>query len=315
VVGLLLVAGWEGAGVTSIADAATPATKKPAHELSRREKARLRKTLARQLRRNPSVILKRSFIRKAALVEFHLPMSVRLSPSDGQGGFQPSDDQLEIDWDDSAFSWPLAAAGGITAAPQVVSLSGGFTLDAVFGGGDTTGYGELGATETLMGGAIAMHSGSFTISEFEPACPSGPQLATDPGAQVSITSAGARFGVLNLFSDEIRGTLSLRMSFASNVAASCGATPQLTPVVDNTMAAPMPVRLDGKFVISPAITPDGDMRFGKITIDDAVDPQLSTFAFVRACTDLTPTCAPQQFPARLKLKKLTAEVLLGRVLP
>lgn len=300
---------------TAPASAHRVGSKKPPHKLSRPERTELRKQLARQLRRNPTLILNRRFIRKAALAEFRLPMSARLSRSNGQGGYEPSDDQLEIDWDDSVFTWPLAAAGGTFAAPQTTGLAGGFTLEAVFNGGDTTGYGELGATETVVGGGITMRSDPFTISEFGTACATGPQLATDPAAQVTLTSAGPRYGVMNLFSNEFRGTLSLRMSFAGSIASSCGAPPELTPPVDNSLAPPMPIRFNGKFTISPAITPDGKIRFGKITIDDAVTPQLSTFAFVRSCTDVAPPCNPQQFPARLKLKKLTAEVLLGDVLP
>jgi hypothetical protein len=76
----------------------------------------------------------------------------------------------------------------------------------------------------------------------------------------------------------------------------------------------MPIRFDGKFRTSPAITADGHVRFGEITIDDSVTPQLSTFAYVRTCTGAL-TCDPEQFPARLKLKKLSAEVLLGDIGP
>jgi hypothetical protein len=282
--------------------------------MSKKERARLRKTLSRQIRRNPNLILNRSFVRKATLAEFQLPMSVRLSRADGQGGYEASDDALEIDWDDSAFTWPLEAADGMMAAPQTVAISGSFSVDAVFGGGDTTGYGEPGATETLLGREVSMQADPFTISEFASACPSGPQLAVTPNQQVSLTAATSRYGVMNFFSPEFRGTLALRMTFASSLASSCGATPQTTPAVDNTSAPPVPVRFDGKFLVSPAITPDGKLRFGKITIDDAVTAQPSTFAFVRACTELAPTCNPQTFPARVKLKKLTAEVLVGRVI-
>jgi hypothetical protein len=45
-----------------------------------------------------------------------------------------------------------------------------------------------------------------------------------------------------------------------------------------------------------------------------VTPQLSTFAYVRSCTGAA-TCDPKEFPARIKLKKLTAEVLLGDLGP
>jgi hypothetical protein len=72
----------------------------------------------------------------------------------------------------------------------------------------------------------------------------------------------------------------------------------------------MPVRFSGKFQMSPAITADGKTRVGKITIDDTLAPQIANFAYVRACTNAL-TCDPMSFPARLKLKRMTAEVLLG----
>jgi hypothetical protein len=239
-------------------------------------------------------------------------MTVRLSKSDGVGGFVPNDDLLEIEWDDSAFSWPLAA--GTLALPQDVTIGGAFTLEGIFSGGDTTGYGEPGAVETLAGNGISMTSAAFAISDFSAPCPDGPQLTTNPNSPVAVSSAGARYGVLNPFSQNVRGTLSLRMTFQSSVAANCGAAPSLTPAVDNSVAPAMPVRFDGAFKVSPGITPDGKMRFGKLTVDDSLTPQLSTFAFVRACTTAS-TCVPEQFPARLKFKRLTAEVILGDIFP
>jgi hypothetical protein len=296
-----------------LAPAASSAAPPKQQKLSAAQKAQIRKQLAREVRKNPAVVMKRSFIRKAAASEFRLPFSVRLRRSDGNGGFEPSDDQLEIAWDDAATTWPLGA--GALPPAQDVLLSGGFTLEAAFGGGDATGYGELGATETIVGRGVSMTSGPFAISDFASPCLSGPQLVADPATPVAITSAGSRFGVMNLFSREIRGTLSLRMTFKAQRALNCGDPPFLTDPVDNTSAAPMPVRFDGKVTVSPAITPDGKLRFGKITIDDAVTPQLSTFAYVRSCTQAPPNCDPQQFPARLKFKKVTAELLLGDVLP
>jgi len=80
--------------------------------------------------------------------------------------------------------------------------------------------------------------------------------------------------------------------------------------------------------VSPGITSDGALRFGKIVIDDAVEPQTSTFAQIFSCTQPygvvdNDTCVPpgagaapgqeiaQPFPARLKFKHLTADVLVG----
>jgi hypothetical protein len=250
-------------------------------------------------------------MRQASIVDFRLPLTVRLSRSNGLGGYEPSDDTLEITWDDSVVPWPLA--GGAPAAVQTTSLSGRFTMEAGFGG-DASGYGELGALETVQGRGLSMTATPFTISQFFTNCIAGPQLVTAPAQPVVISSAGFRFGLLNLFSRRVRGSLALRMTFPAAVTPTCGGIPAATPTVDNTTAPSMPLRYDGTFRMSPSITADGKIRFGRITVDDAVTPQTSTFAYVRSCTG-TATCDPKQFPARLKLKTLTAEVLLGDLGP
>src|SRR4051794_31980608 len=102
------------AGVSSAAPLSADSIGVRAHDaakkvtgLSAKPRALLRQRLAREVRRNPAVVTKRSFIREAALAEFRLPFSVRLRRSDGSGGYEASDDQLEIAWDDSAIQWPL----------------------------------------------------------------------------------------------------------------------------------------------------------------------------------------------------------------
>ena len=311
----LLSAAVFASGAAALPRSKSPAanTKQKHHRLTATERSRIRKQLASRLKRNPTVALSRAFMKQAAAVEFRLPLTARLRNSDGQGGYLPADDQLEIDWDDSAFVWPLDP--GIPPAPQTVLLSGGFTMESVYNGGDTTGYGELGANEVVLGGAIDMTSDPFTISDFFGGCPDGPQLTTAPDAQVAISSAGPRYGVMNPFSQAIRGTLNLRMSFAAARRPDCASAAFATDSVDNSAALPMPLRFNGKLSVSPGITADGKLRFGKITIDDSVTPQLTTFAFVRSCTGPLGNCDPKSFPARLKLKKLTAEVLLGDVFP
>jgi hypothetical protein len=115
---------------------------------------------------------------------------------------------------------------------------------------------------------------------------------------------------MNLFSGDFRGSLSLRMAFAGQRYSGCGGTVAPTDAVDNSAAIPMPLRFDGNVRISPALTNDGKMRLGILEVDDTVTPQLSTFAYVRACSGASP-CNAMQFPARIKLKRLRAEVLLG----
>lgn len=305
---LVAAASVAAAGSAPPATAAPRATKK--QTLSKKQKAKLRRQLQRDLARNPTLVFKRGFMKTADLVDFKMPMTVRLGKPDGQGGFLPSDDQLQIDFDDSVTPWPLT--GGTMPASQTTYLNGEFTMEANFGS-DASGYGELGAVETFEGNAINMTANPFVISEFNPACNTGPpQLQADPANKIQVTSAGGRFGVMNMFSEQFRGSLSLRMTFASQATDTCGGTTGLTAVVDNSTAPPMPIRMDGKFYVSPAITSDGKIRFGKIVVDDSVTPQTSTFAYVRACTGVV-TCSPEEFPARLKVKTLTADVLLGDI--
>jgi hypothetical protein len=280
-----------------------------AKKLTAKERRKIRRDLTAALKRNPTSVFTRNFERKAGLVDFKLPLTVRLDKSNGQGGFLPSDDQLQIDWDDSTAPWPLA--GGTLPASETTFLSGTFSLEASFSD-DATGYGELGALETTNGAAITMKADPFTVSEFNPTCPSGPQLAGDPAQKVVVSSAGARYGLMNLFSGEFRGSLSMRMTFASQVQDGCGGALSTTASIDNSSAPPMPLRFDGKFSVSPALTSDGKMRLGRVVIDDATTPQTSSFAYVRACTGVL-TCDPMQFPARLKVKALTADVLLGDI--
>lgn len=281
-----------------------------AHKLSPKQKAAQRRALKRQLKRNPMLATRPGFLRKAALVDLRVPFTVRLNPADGSGSFAASDDQLEITWNDDTNPWPLG--GGAPAGPQLATLSGSFTMEARWDG-DTSGVGEPGSVETVQGGRATMSSSPLAISDFDPACNLGPQLTTDPASAIALTSGGPRYGLMNLFSRTFRGTLALRMTnFSSALAGSCGGAAASTPVIDNSGWLPMPIRLDGEMQASPSLTADGKLRFAKINIDDAVTPQDSTFAYLRACTGLV-SCDPMQFAARLKIKKLTAEVLLGDV--
>jgi hypothetical protein len=177
---------------------------------------------------------------------------------------------------------------------------------------DASGYGEIGAVETVQGRGQTMTASPFTISEFDPSCIDGPQLTADPAQPVVISSGGPKFGLMNLFSGRTRGTLAMRMTFAASATAACAGTPTLTPTPDNSASVPMPVRFEGTFRMSPSLTADGRMRFGRLTVDDAVTPQISTFAYVRSCTG-TVSCDAEQFPARIKLKTMTAEILLGDI--
>jgi hypothetical protein len=289
------------------AHGASPPKSNDKHSKRAQQQARQRRAFDRQLRHNPALILQRGFLKQASLAGFRLPLTVRLT--DGNGVLDPTGSQLEITWDDSVTPWP---SGGAAPATQTTSLTGKFSMELSYGD-DASGYGELGSLESLQGASLRMKASPFTISEFAPTCPSGPQLRV-PAAGIDVSSAGSRYGLLNPFSQRFRGSLLLRMTFAAETPSGCGGAYAATPVVDNSAAPPMPLRFDGRFRTSPAITADGKVRFGEITVDDSITPQLTTFAYVRSCTGVL-TCNAVSFPARLKLKKLTAEVLLGDIGP
>jgi len=80
---------------------------------------------------------------------------------------------------------------------------------------------------------------------------------------------------------------------------------------------------EGQFKVSPAVTADGAIRLGKFTVTDAPPTaQRDAFTRVHSCTvaqalaptPSTPPCAAPDdvgFPARVKVKELTGELLIG----
>ena len=314
--------------------------------LTERQKAAERKRLRAMLRKNPRLALSKSFLRRASFVDYSMPLTVRLNPARPFGGSPGPDDQLEIAWNTDTQSWPLPTTSYAPSPVQTVSLGGRFSLEWRFGA-DATGYTTLGTSEALVGAKTEMIASPLSplttvpISDFAdpPACAATDQpalAATDhqdgvnfaPGMRIS--SAGVRYGTINPFGGQIRGNLNLYFSFRSLVRGTCGGAQELTKLVmpapggDPTApgaARPVPVSFLGEVTLSPAITNDGQLQLGKIVIDDTVIPQESSFGQIYSCTlpDPTPpsgTCAPgdgdaQPFPARVKIKRLTAQLLIG----
>lgn len=314
------------------------------HRTTVLSKARIRTQLTRQLRKNPLLALNRSFLRKADFVDFSMPLTVRLTRTRQL----ESDDRLQIDWNTDTQAWPLPTTTYAPTVQQTVSLTGRFSMEWHFGS-DTTGYTTLGTSETTVGSLVDMVASpllpatTVPISDFAtpPACAATDQpalaaverptgLAFAPGLKVS--GAGSRFGTINPFGGSVRGNLNLYFSFRSSVRSACGAVPAMTKVIEPAAGGdptapgagrPVPVSFTGDIHISPGITEDGQLKLGHIVVDDAVTPQTSTFGQIYSCTlpNLGPassTCAPgdgdaQPFPSRVKITKLTAELLIGDV--
>jgi len=122
-------------------------------------------------------------------------------------------------------------------------------------------------------------------------------------------------------------------------SSTCGApgssadydVPSTTVATDPWNSA-VRIRWDGSFRIAPAITADGAIRFGKMTVDAATQPQLATSGSLWGCApDATVTGAglpltgspctsasplaegvsPAPFPAALVMKSFSADILLG----
>jgi hypothetical protein len=72
----------------------------------------------------------------------------------------------------------------------------------------------------------------------------------------------------------------------------------------------VPISFDATFKISPAVTADGKLRLGVLTVPVG-STQPTTFARITMCVDEAATCTTRAFPARLKLLQLNAEVLVG----
>jgi hypothetical protein len=290
------------------------------HESKRSARARARERLTAEIRRNPKALLKPSFIRKAQLLDYSLPLTVRLNAAVGAGPtFAPSDDLLQIAGDPSTVPWPQPPdlAAGIRwgpPAPQTTTLTGGFRMQVHFSA-DTSGYGGLGVLETTQGQQVAMQGTPFGISDFDPTCAGGPSLRVRSATTVRFSAAGTTFGILNLASGTAAGVLHVYGDLSAERADACDPTAnayQPTPE-DASTATPIVISYSGAFRLSPAITADGRLRFGKIAVDDAVSGQQASFSYLHACASATVTCNDTAFPVRVKLLKLTAELLVGDV--
>jgi hypothetical protein len=289
------------------------AAAKPKKSLSQKKLRSERRRLARDLRRHPSSILRPGFLHKAQVLGLNLPLTVRLNRAVDQGpAFLPTDDQVEITWNDDTAMWPGGFSMLSPAAAIDVGLTGGFRADADFGA-DTSGYGQAGIVETILGQQASLDGASglpADVSDLDPACGSA-SLRIDA---LTLGAGEATRGTLDLLNGKARGTLHLTAAVASSVQTTCGGGWEPTDPYTSTGGPFIPLKFDGAFRMSPALTADGRMRLGTISVSDARSPQASNFALIAMCT--VPAgggCTPQSFPARLTIKTLTAEVLLGQV--
>ncbi len=287
---------------------------------SARERAVIRRALLRTLKRDPSAIRRPSFIRKAVLTEFRLPITIRLNQVTNQTpATRPTDDEIGIDLttERSALGAGTRYAGRLTSqvAGRIEALLN-FDRPSVDGWGFT----------------ISLENAALTASGFPlivaaPACADGlPLLKTEPVIAVSKAQPGD--GTLDLFTRELSMTLRLRFTFNSLRRADCAAGFFWTLQKTGASDPPLPLRLIGKISLSPAITADGRLRLGKIEVSETVTAQLSAFAYVKTCNVATTTPEALAKPAgscdgvvgddlaiasRLAPKTFTAELMIGNV--
>ncbi len=247
------------------------------------------------------------FIRKAQARDATVPFWLRLRRPSDSG---PSDDRLQLTWDDAAQAWPVP---GTVPEPTVTTpLEGALTYELDFGA-ETGGYGPPGTVETRVGGATALTGGGFAIAAWPdtttPAC-TGPRLVA---TGISLVSAGLRFGKVNLFQGTASGTVSVRAAVRTE-RRTCDGQVDGASMVTTVSASdpPVPIPFDGRFKISPAITRDGSVRFGVLTVDGAATR--SAFARLFACADPTAGdgCGRVGLPMRVRWSSLNAEVMLGQ---
>jgi hypothetical protein len=289
-------------------DARAVAAKRQPPTAAQRQRAKLRA----QALKKPTLTLDSSFIRRAQTAGSVVPFTIRLKRP-YEGG--PGDDVLQLAFDTSSTPWPMTTTTP-PAAPSTSNLTGSLTYEWDYSA-DTSGYSAQGTTETLIGGGVSMTGTGFPLA-YAPntaACPAPVLRVTG----VTFSAAGVRFGTINPFTGDVNGTISLRTAIRTKATPCTG----LPPVPDNALAStaapdpPLPVAFNGKFSVSPALSSDGRIRLGLLTIDDAKIPQRTTFGLIHACSDPTAPdgCARKAFPVRTKLVTMTAEVLAGDQMP
>lgn len=298
-------------------------------------RARERAKLRRELKRNGRAALRsKGFLKRAAVAGLRMPATVRLREGT----------ELGVTWVPTRF--PLD--GALFPAPageQTLTLEGTFPIVVDFGAGP--GYGGPGNLQARSGpGGSLTAAGPLVIAEPAGCAGTPPAFVeaattTSGGAPIAASAATQSWVDMNPFSGVADGYLDLKLSIRSRVlesTATCATpgpsgdydVPVTTPTTD-PWNAPVRIRWDGSFRIAPAIAADGAIRFGKMTADAAVQPQLPTTGNLWGCAaepaitgaglplstpctssaPLTETVSPAPFPATLVMKRFSADILLG----
>jgi hypothetical protein len=274
-----------------------------------------RKRLVRALKRNPRVATRSWFLRKAALFGLDLPIAIRLSPAINQAGDPDIADvdqiELQLGTDPTAAPVPVGVAAG-----DVQSTIDGSVTGALRFSQDPAGYGQLGTVELGFGSVQMTGTGFDLVHDAAPGGCGDPALLRSVGP-IQITSGGTGSqGFVNFFTGSFSMSVHTSFQFASETRTVCTDPYVTTALMDGAGRPPLPIRLDGAFRVSPAITADGRVRLGKLAITGV---QADSFVKVHSCVTAPPpaTCAlgtDGVMNGRLVATAFNAELLIGATL-
>ena len=238
-------------------------------------RARERRRLSRELRRSPRRALRRSdFLRRAAIAGLKMPVTVRLREGTTLGvSLIPTRFPL----DGALFPAP--------AGEQSLDLSGSFPMVIDFDAGP--GYGGPGNIQARSGpGGSITAAGPLVLAELAGCAATPPPFVeaattTTGGAPIAASAISQTWVDMNPFSGTSSGYLDLKLSVRSRVLDSssvCGSSRSVRRLRRaghhrrrrDPWNAAVRIRWDGSFRIAPAITADGAIRFGKMTVDGTI---------------------------------------------
>ena len=307
---------------TAGAELAPPAMAK---KYTKKQKRVIRAKLLKQLKKDPKLIRKRWFLRRASDSGFALPLTARMTPTirttaTGPLTSAPANDTLEFDLGSGATTVPA----GTYAGAVNVTVAGKFKLTGYFGR-DTIGYGSLGVME-LGAGTVDLTAESFPVVNANPLCGDGsPLLKTGPvdiSEAPPVPTGDRRGGSLNWLTGNFSFRLWTQWAFNSlSQDVSCPGAFFWSNRVDGSGSI-IPIDLVGKFNVSPAFTTDGKLRLFKVAAADSTTPQPSPFAQLHYCRDVTAFAETDPAPTdpctdegvvdgRTKILNFTYEVLIG----
>ncbi len=284
------------------------------------------------------MLLKGSFLKRAALADFNLPLTVRIKAGALDVTMLPNQRPL----DETAFPAPSGV--------QTLALGGAFGMQLDFGAG--SGYGGLGNVQARVGQVVALTSPDvLRLAEFSDCTGviSPPAfLSTTPSSVITMGAGGLTWADVNPFTATTDGSLDVSLNVRSRVhrtlapgPATCSTPGDVAdfdlPTASATSPWPSVVRLswNGTFRVAPAITPTGTLRFGTMRVDATAQPQAQTTGNIWACAPqaalrgptvpagapcqeesapLTPVMEPvaaAPFTAQFSIRSLTADVALG----